>query len=434
MNKTLIIIQREFSTRVKKKSFILLTILMPFIFAALIFVPVWLASIKSDEQKTVMVVDPSQNYLTSFQDTPTYRFVPAAQNEDRFYEEDSNVEAVVVIQSSEDVKPKNVTIYSPSEVPVELLTYIQNILNEKVRNNKLAHYNIPELDRVIEDIQEDVPITTIKRDKTGEETTSNTFAAMIFGMCFTMMIYMFVLSYGAMVMQSVIEEKTNRIVELMVSSVKPFQLMMGKIIGCALVGFTQIFIWAVMLAIILGVCVSIFGMEAQPAPETTMGMMNTMPANMPMNEGQEILQAILNLPFLEMGIMFIIYFIGGYLLYASFYAAVGASVNEQEDSSQFVLPMVFIMIFGLYAAIYGAENPNGPLAFWASIFPLTSPIVMMVRIPFTVPLWQELLSIALLYTTAITSIWVGGKIYRVGILMYGKKPTVKEIIKWLRYK
>ena len=261
------------------------------------------------------------------------------------------------------------------------------------------------------------------------------------GFIFTFIIYMFVMSYGGMVMQSVMEEKTNRIVELMVSSIKPFQLMMGKIIGISLVGFAQMAIWAVMLALILFGASALFGVDAAQTGQAGMAAQmgaGTMVAADPAaiaqaGENNEILSALINLPYAEIGILFVLYFVGGYLLYASFFAAVGASVNEQEDSSQFMMPVVLIMVFGLYAAMGSVENTNGPLAFWASLFPLTSPIVMMVRIPFGVPLWQELLSLGLLFATSILFVWLSARIYRVGILMYGKKPTLKEMIKWVRW-
>jgi ABC-2 type transport system permease protein len=222
--------------------------------------------------------------------------------------------------------------------------------------------------------------------------------------------------------------------EIIVSSVKPFQLMMGKIIGIALVGFVQIAIWGVMLTLILTAVSFFIGTPEVATPSTMMGgdaAMQTVMAEV--QAGNPVTEILSALPIVELLIMFVLYFIGGYLLYASFFAAIGASINAQEDSSQFMMPVVLIMLFGLYAAMYGAENPDGPLAFYASLFPLTSPIVMMVRIPFGVPLWQELLSLALLFTTAIFIVWMSGRIYRVGILMYGKKPTVKEIIKWIRY-
>ena len=437
MSKIWIIIQREFMTRVKKKSFILLTILMPFIFAALIMVPLMLATIEGDEQKTVMVVDKTGRYVGSLKSTPNYAFVPTADNKDEFYTEDSEVEAVVQITADLAKNPKAVTIYSPREVKAELLSYVETCLGEQVRREKLSAYNIPELETIIADIQTDFHVATVKRNAEGDETSSNTYIAMTAGFIFTFLIYMFVMSYGGMVMQSVMEEKTNRIVELMVSSVKPFQLMMGKIIGVALVGFVQLAIWGVMLSIILMVCGSVFGLSAAPAVPAVAGadaQMAAMAQQAGGGEAAEIMSALMGLPYAELGIMFVLYFVGGYLLYASFFAAVGASINAQEDSSQFIMPVVLIMVFGLYAAMYSAENTNGPLAFWASIFPLTSPIVMMVRIPFGVPWWEEVLSLGLLFATSMAFVWISARIYRVGILMYGKKPSLREMLKWVRWR
>ena len=437
MSKIWIIIQREFMTRVKKKSFILLTILMPFIFAALIVVPLMLATIQGDEQKTVMVVDKTGRYVGSLKSTPNYAFVPTADNKDEFYTEDSEVEAVVQITADLAKNPKAVTIYSPREVKAELLSYVETCLGEQVRREKLSAYNIPELETIIADIQTDFHVATVKRNAEGDETSSNTYIAMTAGFIFTFLIYMFVMSYGGMVMQSVMEEKTNRIVELMVSSVKPFQLMMGKIIGVALVGFVQLAIWGVMLSIILVVCGSVFGLSTAPAVPAVAGadaQMAAMAQQAGGGEAAEIMSALMGLPYAELGIMFVLYFVGGYLLYASFFAAVGASINAQEDSSQFIMPVVLIMVFGLYAAMYSAENTNGPLAFWASIFPLTSPIVMMVRIPFGVPWWEEVLSLGLLFATSMAFVWISARIYRVGILMYGKKPSIREMLKWVRWR
>lgn len=437
MSKIWIIIQREFMTRVKKKSFILLTILMPFIFAALIVVPLMLATIEGDEQKTVMVVDKTGRYVGRLKSTPNYAFVPTADNKDEFYTEDSEVEAVVQITADLAKNPKAVTIYSPREVKAELLSYVETCLGEQVRREKLSAYNIPELETIIADIQTDFHVATVKRNAEGDETSSNTYIAMTAGFIFTFLIYMFVMSYGGMVMQSVMEEKTNRIVELMVSSVKPFQLMMGKIIGVALVGFVQLAIWGVMLSIILLVCGSVFGLSTAPAVPTVAGadaQMTAMAQQAGGGEAAEIMSALMGLPYAELSIMFVLYFVGGYLLYASFFAAVGASINAQEDSSQFIMPVVLIMVFGLYAAMYSAENTNGPLAFWASIFPLTSPIVMMVRIPFGVPWWEEVLSLGLLFATSMAFVWISARIYRVGILMYGKKPSLREMLKWVRWR
>lgn len=438
MHKILIIIRREFLTRVQKKSFIILTILMPFIFAALIFVPLALAGIKDNEQKQVAVVDKTGLYSDVFQSDASYLFVSLPDTSAELRSEDYGVEAVVYISDTLTTHPDALTIYSQKEVSGELLGLVQGIINEKVRKDKLQNYQVDDLEKVIADVQTDVDINTIKWKEDGSEQSSNTGIAIGAGFLFTFLIYMFVMTYGAMVMQSVLEEKTGRIVELMVSSVKPFQLMLGKIIGIALVGFVQLAIWGVMLAILIVAAGLIFGASATvgtPMPPTmdatAMAAAQEVAAN---SASQEILSALSGLPFAELGIMFVLYFVGGYLLYASFFAAMGASVSQQEDAGQFTMPVILLMIFGLYAAMYSIENTDGPLAFWASLFPLTSPIVMMVRIPFSVPLWQEILSLSLLYGTALLSVWIGAKIYRVGILMYGKKPSLKEMAHWLRYK
>lgn len=432
MNKILIIIQREFLKRVRTKGFIILTITMPFIMAALVFVPLWLSSIENDEQQKVAVIDPTGVYAKALKASKSFAFSAQPVITEEMRSEDSPYDAVVAISGDLVKNNGKVTIYSHKEIPGNMLDYIQSKLNETVQKQKLEATGIAGLDKIIDDVQRDVNMKTVKWSKEGDEQASSTYVAIIVGGIFTLLIYIFVITYGGMVMQSVIEEKTNRIIELLVSSVKPFQLMMGKIIGVMLVGIAQMALWGVMLSIIMTVASVGFGVSqaqsiaaGQPMPSPTMNMSQ---------DTQELLTAIVNLPYAEIGLMFIIMFVGGYLLYSSFFAATGASINEQEDANQFVVPITMITLFGLYAAMYSIENTDGPLAFWASLFPLTSPIVMMIRIPFGVPLWQELLSIAMLYASAFLMIWIGGKIYRVGILMYGKKPSIKEIIKWMRYK
>lgn len=432
MNKILIIIQREFLKRVRTKGFIILTITMPFIMAALVFVPLWLSSIENDEQQKVAVIDPTGVYAKALKTSKSFAFSAQPVITEEMRSEDSPYDAVVAISGDLVKNNGKVTIYSHKEIPGNLLDYIQSKLNETVQKQKLEATGIAGLDKIIDDVQRDVKMSTVKWSKEGDEQASSTYVAIIVGGIFTLLIYIFVITYGGMVMQSVIEEKTNRIVELLVSSVKPFQLMMGKIIGVMLVGIAQMALWGVMLSIIMTVASVVFGISQAPSMAAGQPMS---PSMMSMSQDtQEILTAIVNLPYLEIGLMFIIMFIGGYLLYSSFFAATGASINEQEDANQFVVPITMITLFGLYAAMYSIENTDGPLAFWASLFPLTSPIVMMIRIPFGVPLWQEVLSIALLYASALLMVWIGSKIYRVGILMYGKKPSIKEIIKWMRYK
>lgn len=432
MSKLPIIIQREFLTRLQKKSFILLTICMPFLFAAIIFVPVWLASIKDESSTQVAVIDETQKYLPLFFDTETYDFHTVPNLQPEYKTEDSPFEVVVHIQNDLIVDSTALKIYSRREVPIELKSYIESELSNFVRSEKLAAHGIDGLEAIIASSETHISADTVKWNEDGSETTSSAEFALVVGFLFTFLIYMFVMSYGGMVMQGVMEEKTNRIMEIMVSSVKPFELMMGKIIGIALVGFVQIAIWGIMLVLLITAAGYLFGGDVQSEAMMSSAAMTMNTSAMPAPPENEVLAVLQALPLIELTVMFILYFVGGYLLYASFFAAVGASINSQEDSSQFITPVVLIMVFGLYAAMGSAENTDGPLAFYASLFPLTSPIVMMVRIPFGVPLWEEVLSLVLLYATALFVVWISGRIYRIGILMYGKKPTVKELIKWIR--
>lgn len=415
MNKTMLIIRREYLTRVKKKSFILLTLLMPFIFAALIFVPLALSLIKDGSDKTVYVVDPGDHYAPLFQNGGGWTFSRQPKDDAAFYDKDSGVEAVILINGDPATDDQALQIHSRNQVPADLVAIVENTVGNQVRQDKLAAYGIDSLDRIIADVQKPVHAITMQRDSDGSTKITNADIATAAGFLFTFLIYMFVMSYGAMVMQSVMEEKTNRIVELMVSAVSPFQLMLGKIVGIALVGLTQLGVWVLMLTAILTAAGQMFGTGG--TGEATM-----------------MLSALMNLPFFEITLLFILFFIGGYLLYASLFAAIGASINAQEDAQQFMTPMIVIMVFAMYAGLYSAENTNGPLAFWSSMFPLTSPIVMMVRIPHGVPLWQEILSLGLLFGTCLACVWISGKIYRIGILLYGKKPNLKEMVKWIRYK
>ena len=442
MRKFWLIVAREYTTRVKKKSFIIFTLLMPFLFAIIVGMPFILGAMGGDSQKSIAVHDATGRYVALFQSDERYQFVPIADADltDSLYSEASPYEAVVDIKADLAESPKAVTITSNKDVPSDLRSYVGDVLNEQVRKDKLSRAGIDGLDEIIEDVQSTIDVTTLKRNEAGDVSYSLTEISIAAGFVFTMLIYMFVMCYGSMVLQSVSEEKTNRIVELMVSSVKPFQLMMGKIVSIAFVGLTQLTLWGILLTVILAVAGAVTGISFLTGGEldAAAGMANMAQAGTPafhLNEDSvALVSSLCNLPFVEMVLMFIVYFIGGYLLYASFFAAAGSSVNEPQDSTQFMLPFTLIMLFALYAAMGSAENTNGPLAVWTSIIPLTSPIVMMIRVPFGVPLWQELLSIVLLYGTALFVIWLSGRIYRVGILMYGKKPSFKEMIKWITYK
>lgn len=250
----------------------------------------------------------------------------------------------------------------------------------------------------------------------GSEKETSTGLATAIAWITTMVMYMFVFSYGSMVMQGVVEEKSNRIVEVMVSSVRPFTLMMGKIIGICLVGITQLLIWVVLCIVLFKIATAMF------IPDMQMGSIT------------DYMSMMSSVNWIEIIVFFFLFFIGGYLMYASLFAMFGSAVDNVQDSQQFVMPVTIIFIFALYAGIYSVQNPDGPLAFWCSMIPLTSPVVMMVRIPFGIPLWESLLSVCLLYITAIIIVKFAAKVYRVGILMYGKKPSVGELFKWMRYK
>ena len=333
MNKTLIIILREYTTRVSKKSFILLTLLMPFLFAAIATVPFLLGKIKSDEQQKVVIIDKTGQYFPLFHSDEHYLFSAEKALRPEFKSDTTDVEAVVLISDLVSRNPKAVTIYGKREIQTDLQRTIEDVLTTQLRKEKLKAYNIPQLDNIIDDVQQEFSVTTVKWDKDGEETFSSSDLAIGAGFVFTMLIYIFVLTYGGMVMQSVMEEKTNRIMEIMVSSVKPFQLMMGKIIGVALVGFTQLLVWGIMVSLIVTAVGWIFGTDMSAIAGADPQAL----AQAASGSNSEMFTALMNLPLLELAVMFLFYFIGGYLLFASFFAAVGASVNAQEDSSHFTL-------------------------------------------------------------------------------------------------
>ena len=441
MSKIGIIIKREYLNRVSKKSFLILTFLTPILFSALIFVPLWLSSIKGDEVKNVVILDRTGVYAPLFENTDNYKFIAGTESLEKYKSsDDKSVFAILSITDNLLENPKAATLYSEKQIPGELSRIVNQTLSRYLENAKMATYNIPNLKEIIKESQIKFEINTIKWSEDGGESESSALVASIVGMLFTVISYMFIMVYGAMVMQGVMEEKTNRIVELMVSSVQPFQLMMGKIIGIGFVGLTQMLLWAILtLTLIMGGQFLFMGgtVDAQMMQQgAMMGANGAMPgmAEASQEPAVKILGMLQTINWAEIGFFFVIYFIGGYMLYASVFAAIGSAVDSQEDTQQFMTPIMVFMMFSLYAGIYSMENPDGPLAFWCSIIPFTSPIVMMIRLPFEIPLWEKLLSIGLLYITFIGIIWFSAKIYRVGILMYGKKPTIKEMIKWLRYK
>lgn len=432
MNKIRLIIKREYLQRVRKKSFILLTLLTPLLMAAMLFVPLWLASFKGDTIN-IAIVDQTGKYAPLFEDTDHYKFHEANRSLEA-YRTSENKELFAVLNISDDLldNPQAAALYSEKQIPTDLSHLINQVLTKQLESEKLASFQIPDLENIIKKSHVNFNIQTIKWGKDGTESSSSTAIAHILGIISTFTIYMFIMMYGSMVMQSVTEEKTSRIVEIMVSSVRPFELMIGKIIGIGFVGITQICLWGILLSIFSGIGGMFLagGMPSASEMQTTM----TMQPGIAMPDELSRLIQLQSFNFAEILLFFILFFIGGYLLYASLFAAIGSAVNAPEDSQQLMMPISILLIFGLYAGIYGINNPDGPLAFWCSMIPFTSPIVMMMRIPYEIPLWEKLISITLLYTTAIGLIWISAKIYRIGILMYGKKPQLKEIVKWITFK
>jgi len=440
MSKISLIIKREYTTRVMKKSFIILTFLTPILFAGMIMVPLWLSSIKDSAKKNIVVIDQTNKYheVLKSNENYTFNFVDKPAEEIRRNNAKSEGFAALLVISGDLAKdPKGVSLYSDEQVNMELKNYVAKLLNNYVEQEKLAAYQIPNLKEMVEKSRADIDITTIKWGENGQEKVGSAELALVIGMISAFMIYMFIVIYGAQVMSGVVQEKTSRIVEVIISSVKPFELMMGKIIGIAMVGLTQFFLWMVFTVIISTVVGSFIGGNVdvnalQQANSLGMGA-GSVSSTDTQNIVREVYGLLSGFDFAQILVLFVIYFLGGYLLYASLFAAVGSAVDSETDTQQFSLPLTLPIIFAIYAAIYSAQNPDGPLAFWCSMIPFTSPIVMMVRLPFGVPAWQIILSLSILVLSFVGSTWMAGKIYRTGILMYGKKVTWKEMWKWLRY-
>ena len=440
MNKIWIIIQREFLVRVKKKSFILLTILMPFLIVGIVALPVWLSTLKSGDVTRVAVIDTDGSYQSLFtenEDDIVFTSFVAAEPDVQLQVRqllDKDDDVVMYCQGS--IADGSVTLYSDGEVPKAVERYATKPLTQALRKARLAEFNADDVERITSIVNEEYSVRTVRLDKGGGETESSSDIASFVGLMLSLLIYMFILSYGGMVMQGVSEEKTNRIIEVIVSSVKPFQLMMGKIIGVSLVALTQFVMWILLTgALYLGFS-AYMGLSNPDILSQGTVMAQEITANdITNNEGvQNILQIVHSIDFGTIICCFLAFFILGYLLYATLYAAVGSLVDNNTDSQQFTLPITVPLIVAIITSFYIVNNPDGNLSVWLSMIPFTSPISMMVRIPFGVPIWQIVLSIVLLAGTFVLMTWIAAKIYRTGILMYGKKLSYKEIFKWLKYK
>jgi ABC-2 type transport system permease protein len=438
MSIILLIIKREFIAKVRNKSFIVMTFLSPLLFVGIAMFVGYLSSMKADT-KQIAIHDESGKFVKEF----------LAQNkssEEYNYQDVSSIELPTLKKSVEDEAFEGVLFIPKAKNNDALENEIQFISNESpsisfiektqdiiAKKMTLANLEAAHLDTLAIH-QAEAKVTINLKKASGEQSLKGLNEIKIaIGGAFGYLIMMFIIIYGNMVMRSVIEEKTNRIIEIIISSVKPFQLMMGKIIGTSLAGILQFLIWAIIgLSLLFSVSVFLganVGATNQIPPEMMQSAQNELATT-----AQLYVAEILNLPIAAILSCFVIYFIGGYFLYSSFYAAIGAAVDNETDSQQFLLPIIMPLVLGVYIGFFTVVNdPHGTVATIFSMVPLTSPIVMLMRIPFGVPLWQIALSITLLFATFFLVVWFASKIYRVGILMYGKKPTWKELYRWLQY-
>ncbi len=431
MNKTLLIIRREFLSRVKKRTFLVMTILGPILFGGLMIAPALIANIP-DGPKKILVLDESTlllgaegdaDHQLSFLDPGEFKLEEALEMVDGQDEFDAVFHIPLSPSGDPDFWKRNAALYGKEDISLSLENYSTKLLEEAILEHKLLAENVnPE---IVANARTNVTLKTFNLSESREQESA-TEVKIIVGYGLGFFIYIFVFLYSAQIMRGVIEEKTNRIVEVLISSVKPFQLMTGKIFGIGAVGVLQFAIWVILSVVIFQVTSGIF-MDDMMDPEKIAAGVETS------NTGMKIFDQISSLPIPLILGSFLFFFIGGYLLYGALFAAIGSAVDSETDSQQFMVPIAIPLILGLIVSSNVIENPHSDLAFWFSIIPFTSPIVMMVRLPFDVPMWQLILSMAMMVIGFLLTTGLAARIYRVGILMYGKKPTYKEIWKWIRH-
>lgn len=432
-----LIIKREFIAKVRNKSFIVMTFVSPILFVVLTAFIAYLSSMKGDVKK-IAIHDESGLFVKQFESNEAFEYQDLSAVDLNILKEgvkEEKYEGILFIPKSEDVNDyqKNVTYISNDSPSLSFVSKVELLLEDKITHINLEKSGIDLA--VIDKAKANVNLSLVKAD--GEATVKGlNEIKIIIGGLFGYFIMMFIIIYGNMVMRSVIEEKTNRIIEIIISSVKPFQLMMGKIVGTSMAGLLQFIIWGVVGAVLLTIASSVLGINAMPgagaaeAVQATGGMIS----NEVMIDVQNYVSEILSLPLISLFVYFIIFFIGGYFLYSSLYAAIGAAVDNETDTQQFLLPILLPLMLGVYIGFFTVmKDPHGTVATVFSMIPFTSPIVMLMRIPFGVPLWEVLLSITILFSTFILVVWIAAKIYRIGVLMYGKRPSWKELYKWLKY-
>ena len=431
-----IIIGREFKERVAKKSFIVTTILMPVLMLAFMAAPALIMSLSSPENRTLAVIDNSGIVLPALVEhqpenlvlVPTAEPLDSAIRSDRY-------NGVLVIGADVAASPK-ASLYMHDASSVELESMLASRIEDAVRDQKLKSYNIDNLQQILDETETNVNLSTIRVDDKGEGESTSSFLSFGIGLFSTFILYMFLLMYGQMVMTSIIEEKSNRVLELVVSSVKPTQLMLGKILGVGLVAVVQVIIWAILLGAMSMIVMPMLVPDAVMSQVNALnaGTLDTASASVDVDMLQAISYFGSPVAILSIFGYLLLILIGGFLFYASIFAAIGSAVDNIQDASQLqsfaVLPIILALVFSFTVA----QEPNSTLAVWLSMIPFTSPMVMLCRIPFSIPGWEIAVSVAILYLSFVVMAWISGKIYRVGIFMYGKKPNIKDLIRWARYK
>ena len=445
------IISREYLTRVKKKSFLITTFIVPVLFAAICILPSVILLMSKEKGKQIGVVDQSGIVMSYFENSESVTYTDySAESVDLMKSRMSELglDALVVVSPLDTVlRTVSVASYSEKPLSVELKDRVQSRVNDAVEDYRLAMYEIDDLKQIMEDVKADVSINTYVFDDSGEEKMTSFEVPMVISMVLSMIIYMFVMMFSGMVMQSVIEEKASRVVEVLVSSVKATELMFGKIIGVACVALTQFFLWIVLTLILVGGFSAFVGFDSlmgDPAQTEQMMEMTAQMGGMDMQEMTEVMSqdegmatvinTLKDFNWGQMIFAFVIYFVLGYLLYASFFAAIGSAVENEADTNQLQMPLTVPLMLAFFVAIYAFNAPDSSLVWWGSMIPFTSPIVMLARIPYGVPGWELALSIALLAVTFVACAWLSAKIYKIGILMFGKKSTFKDLWKWLKQK
>ncbi len=433
MSNTAIIIRREYLERVNKKSFIVTTILVPILMLGMMLLPTLIMLFAEGEQKIVAVIDSSEQIYPNLVSNDQVRFISGETADLSSYLQSDSIFGVLLIDQNIMQNSNAVKLISPNEASASVESNICSQMQKIIETHKLKEYNIDDLDQILADVNSPVQLHSVRTDSDGtdEKSQSAELNAML-GTLLNFVLYMFLLIYGQLVMTSIIEEKNNRVLEIVVSSVKPTQLMLGKIIGVGLVAFTQILIWTAVI-----ICGATFVIPAV-IPESMMEQAAAVSAGGTGEMDATIAQLISSMSnigaIIQTMLLIVGFLIGGYLLFATLFAAIGASVDNQQDASQLqIIGMLPIMV-GLFASLAVVTDPGSTFALIMSLIPFTSPMVMVARIPFGVPEWQIALSFAILVISIIFMIWFAAKVYRVGIFMYGKKPTMRDLIRWTRYK